>query len=105
MYPETVRGPSEPSAREVAHDYRTQRGGAEHVVLALAKGFPDAPIYNDWRLYVRQDPQLMRPAEVDILLGDPAKAEEVLGWKREIDFPGLVGFMVAHDIKATDPNH
>jgi GDPmannose 4,6-dehydratase len=59
---------------------------------------------SDWQPYVRQDPQFMRPAEVDILLGDPAKAEEVLGWRREVDFPGLVRLMVAHDIKATDPN-
>ncbi|WP_185995187.1 GDP-mannose 4,6-dehydratase [Nocardioides campestrisoli] len=53
----------------------------------------------DWRPYVRQDPQFMRPAEVDILLGDPSKAERVLGWKREVDFRGLVSRMVAHDIQ------
>jgi len=52
----------------------------------------------DWRPYVRQDERFMRPAEVDILLGDPRKAERVLGWRREVDFPGLVRLMVAHDI-------
>ena len=41
----------------------------------------------------------MRPAEVDILLGDPSKAERVLGWRREVDFPGLVRRMVQHDIR------
>jgi GDPmannose 4,6-dehydratase len=40
----------------------------------------------------------MRPAEVDILLGDPTKAETVLGWTRKVDFPGLVKLMVAHDL-------
>jgi GDPmannose 4,6-dehydratase len=40
----------------------------------------------------------MRPAEVDILLGNPAKAEKVLGWKRKVDFKGLVKLMVQHDI-------
>jgi GDPmannose 4,6-dehydratase len=40
----------------------------------------------------------MRPAEVDILLGDPSKAENELGWRREVDFPGLVRLMVAHDL-------
>jgi GDPmannose 4,6-dehydratase len=53
----------------------------------------------DWRQFVRTDPQFMRPAEVDILLGDPSKAERVLGWKREVDFPALVKRMVAHDLK------
>jgi GDPmannose 4,6-dehydratase len=41
----------------------------------------------------------MRPAEVDILLGDPSKAERVLGWKREVDFRGLVRLMVENDIR------
>ena len=41
----------------------------------------------------------MRPAEVDILLGDPSKAEKVLGWKREVDFTGLVKMMVQHDLE------
>jgi len=54
---------------------------------------------SDWRPYVRQDHQFFRPAEVDILLGDPSKAERVLGWHREVDFPGLVRLMVQHDIK------
>lgn len=53
----------------------------------------------DWKPYVRQDPQFRRPAEVDILLGDPSKAERVLGWERTVDFPGLVSLMVQHDIQ------
>lgn len=52
----------------------------------------------DWKPYVKQDPRYMRPAEVDILLGDPSKAEKVLGWTREVDFPGLVARMVEHDL-------
>ncbi len=47
---------------------------------------------------MRQNPAFMRPAEVDILLGNPAKAETVLGWKREVDFPGLVKLMVENDL-------
>jgi GDPmannose 4,6-dehydratase len=58
---------------------------------------------DDWRPYVRQDPALLRPAEVDILLGNPAKAERVLGWHREVDFRGLVKRMVAHDIEQHRP--
>jgi GDPmannose 4,6-dehydratase len=40
----------------------------------------------------------MRPAEVDLLLGDPSRAEKELGWKRKVDFPGLVKLMVKHDL-------
>lgn len=53
---------------------------------------------DDWKPYVKQNPAFMRPAEVDLLLGDPSKAERVLGWKRKVDFPGLVKLMVQHDL-------
>jgi len=55
---------------------------------------------DDWRPYVRQDAAFMRPAEVDILLGNPAKAEEQLGWVREVSFEKLVELMVRHDLDA-----
>lgn len=45
------------------------------------------------------NPDFFRPAEVDLLLGDPSKAENELGWKRAVDFPGLVKLMVEHDLK------
>ena len=41
-----------------------------------------------------------RPAEVDLLLGDPTKAEAQLGWKREVNFEGLVEMIVAADYDA-----
>jgi GDPmannose 4,6-dehydratase len=47
---------------------------------------------------VKINPDFFRPAEVDILLGDPTKAEKVLGWKRQVDFPGLVKLMVEYDL-------
>jgi GDPmannose 4,6-dehydratase len=47
---------------------------------------------------LRINPEFFRPAEVDILLGDPSKAEQVLGWKRQVDFPGLVKLMVDYDL-------
>jgi GDPmannose 4,6-dehydratase len=58
----------------------------------------------DWKPYVKQNPAFMRPAEVDILLGNPEKAENVLGWKRKVDFPGLVKLMVQNDIKIQTRN-
>lgn len=48
---------------------------------------------------VKINPDFFRPAEVDILLGDPGKAESDLGWKRKVDFPGLVKLMVQHDLQ------
>lgn len=48
---------------------------------------------------IKINPEFYRPAEVDILLGNPAKAERKLGWKRSVDFPGLVKLMVSHDLE------
>ena len=53
---------------------------------------------DDWRNYVRQDPRFFRPAEVDLLIGDPTKAREKLGWVPEVDFPTLVSMMVQNDL-------
>jgi len=53
---------------------------------------------DDWRPYVRQDPKFFRPAEVDLLIGDPTKAREKLGWKPEVGFRDLVAMMVEHDV-------
>ena len=51
------------------------------------------------KIVTRVNPCFFRPAEVDILLGDPSKAEKVLGWTREIPFQELVFRMVDHDLK------
>jgi GDPmannose 4,6-dehydratase len=48
---------------------------------------------------IKINPEFYRPAEVDFLLGDPTKAETVLGWERKVDFPGLVKLMVEHDLQ------
>jgi GDPmannose 4,6-dehydratase len=47
---------------------------------------------------IKINPDFFRPAEVDILLGNPAKAEKKLGWKRAVDFPSLVKLMVKYDL-------
>ncbi|MBQ3764413.1 MAG: GDP-mannose 4,6-dehydratase, partial [Synergistaceae bacterium] len=51
------------------------------------------------RVVIEIDPMYFRPTEVDLLLGDPSKAERVLGWKRKIDFPELVKRMVKYDME------
>jgi GDPmannose 4,6-dehydratase len=52
----------------------------------------------DWRQYVKVDQQFYRPAEVDLLLADPAKAARKLGWKPEVGFEKLVTMMVDADL-------
>ena len=52
----------------------------------------------DWRDYVRQDERFFRPAEVDLLVANPARAEAELGWKPKVQFPELVRMMVEADI-------
>lgn len=55
----------------------------------------------DWKKYVGIDPVYYRPAEVDLLLGDPTKAKKVLGWEPKTTFQELIHMMVDHDLKET----
>jgi GDPmannose 4,6-dehydratase len=57
----------------------------------------------DWREFVRTDPAMLRPAEVDTLIGDASKAERVLGWKPRVSFPELVEMMVRADMTRLAP--
>ena len=59
----------------------------------------------DWREYVRQDPRFMRPAEVDLLISDPSKAREKLGWEPEVSFKQLIEMMVDADIALLQHQH
>jgi len=51
----------------------------------------------DWKKYVKVDPRFLRPAEVDLLVGDSSKARKELGWKPKVDFEQLVKIMVEYD--------
>jgi GDPmannose 4,6-dehydratase len=53
----------------------------------------------DWRAHVRQDPAFLRPAEVDLLIGDASKARRVLQWAPAVDFNGLIAMMVDADME------
>lgn len=79
-------------------DYVLATGETHSIEEFLTLAFKEIGI-DDWKPYVKQNPAFMRPAEVDLLLGDPSKAEQKLGWKRKVDFPGLVKLMVEHDLK------
>jgi GDPmannose 4,6-dehydratase len=54
----------------------------------------------NWEGYVRQDPALFRPAEVDHLVGDASKARRALNWQPQVNLPGLVAMMVDADLAA-----
>jgi GDPmannose 4,6-dehydratase len=79
-------------------DYVLATGETHSIEEFLDLAFKEIGI-DDWKPYVKQNPAFMRPAEVDLLLGDPTKAETELGWKRKVDFPGLVKLMVKHDLE------
>ena len=53
----------------------------------------------DWKQYVRYDKRYERPAEVDLLIGNPAKAKKLLGWEPKVRFEELVRIMVAADLE------
>ena len=78
-------------------DYVIATGIAHSVRNFIEHAF--ARVGLDWKRYVVQDPQFIRPAEVDHLLGDCSKARRVLGWKPMVDFEKLVDMMVNADLK------
>ena len=78
-------------------DYVVATGETHQVREFLSMAFEIAGI-DDWQSLVRQDPKFLRPAEVDVLVGDPTKAHSKLGWEREVSFPELVEKMVAYDL-------
>lgn len=56
----------------------------------------------DWKKYVKIDERFVRPAEVDLLIGDPAKAKKKLGWEPKTSFKDLVNMMVDSDLKLVE---
>jgi len=96
-----------------ADDYVIATGETRSVREFVERAFACADIKIRWQgagegetgidetsgqIVVRVNPKFYRPAEVEILLGNPAKAERVLGWKREISFDEMVSRMVKNDI-------
>jgi GDPmannose 4,6-dehydratase len=77
-------------------DYVIATGESHSVQDLVEIAFGHAGL--DWEQYVREDPALLRPAEVDHLVGDPSKARQQFGWKPSVDFPGLVKMMVDADL-------
>jgi GDPmannose 4,6-dehydratase len=90
----SIREFCELSFKELAIEITWQGSGPEEVGVDAATG----------KTVIKINPDFFRPAEVDLLLGDPTKAETELGWERKVDFPGLVKLMVEHDLKIESAN-
>jgi GDPmannose 4,6-dehydratase len=82
--------------QDEADDFVIATGQSHSVQDLVEIAFGHAGL--DWQQYVRQDPDLMRPAEVDHLIGDATKARERFGWTPTVDFAGLVTMMVDEDL-------
>jgi GDPmannose 4,6-dehydratase len=78
-------------------DYVVATGETQSVQDLVAAAFGHAGL--DWREHVVLDERFVRPAEVDLLIGDPAKAREELGWSPEVGFGELVRMMVEADLE------
>lgn len=84
----SIREFCELAFKEIGVDLKWRGSGVDEKGVDVANG----------KVLVKINPDFFRPAEVDVLLGNPTKAEKELGWRRQIDFPGLVKLMVWHDL-------
>ncbi len=88
--------------QEEPEDYVIATGKTHSVERLLEVAFGHVGL--NWRDYTVQDPQFMRPAEVDLLVGDASKAKRKLGWQPEVSFEELIGMMVDSDLKKLRDN-
>jgi GDPmannose 4,6-dehydratase len=89
--------------QEKPDDYVLATGETHSIEEFLEVAFREVGIDN-WRPYVKQNPKFTRPSEVNILLGNPSKAENVLKWKRKVNFEDLVKIMVGNDLDIESKN-
>ncbi len=84
-------------------DYVVATGVSHSVRDLVETAFGHAGL--EWEKYVKMNPALIRPAEVDHLIGDPSKARRMLGWWPSMDFTGLVTMMVDADLERLQEAH
>jgi GDPmannose 4,6-dehydratase len=91
--------------QDAPDDYVIATGKTHSVERLLEVAFSTVDL--NWQDYAVQDPRFMRPAEVDLLVGDPSKAEQDLGWKPKVTFEELIQMMVESDLHRlkTDPDN
>ena len=86
--------------QETADDYVISTGISHSVRDLVKTAFSHVGL--DWQRYVNTDPKLLRPAEVEHLVGDSSKARKLLDWTPSLDFDGLVRMMVDADVKRVE---
>ena len=84
--------------RDIAEDYVIATGKAHSVRECCEVAFDEAGL-GDFEGYVTIDPAFVRPAEVDHLIGDPAKAKQDLGWAPRTSFEELIRLMTRADLE------
>ena len=84
--------------QDAAEDYVVATGETHTVREFCERAFAEVGL--DYREYVKIDERYLRPAEVDLLVGDAAKARRELGWQPTYTFAGLIAEMVASDLEA-----
>jgi GDPmannose 4,6-dehydratase len=89
-------------AQPVPDDYVVATGRT-HSVRDFCRIAFEAAGLGSFERYVRTDPRFVRPAEVDLLVGDASKAQRVLGWKPEVSFERLIEMMVRADLDRLAP--
>jgi GDPmannose 4,6-dehydratase len=86
--------------QDTPDDYVIATGETHTVQRLLEVAFDAAGL--DWKKYVFQDPAFMRPAEVDLLIGDASKARAKLGWKPRTSFEDMIRIMVESDLELAE---
>jgi GDPmannose 4,6-dehydratase len=95
--PEYVEGMWRILQQDSPHDFVLATGETHSVREFVEAAFEHVDL--DWTKYVKHDPRYERPAEVDLLVGDAAKARKVLGWEPKVRFHDLVRIMVDADLQ------
>ena len=85
--------------QQIPDDYVIATGETHSVEEFVDLAFNIAGIPDGRERFVKIDKEFQRPAEVDLLVGDPTKARQELGWVPKVGFQELVRLMVEHDLK------
>jgi GDPmannose 4,6-dehydratase len=95
--PEYVEGVWRILQHDEGDDFVLATGESHTVREFVEAAFAHASL--DWKQFIKHDPRYERPAEVDLLLGDPSKAKKILGWEPKVRFHQLVRIMVDADME------
>jgi GDPmannose 4,6-dehydratase len=94
--PEYVEGMWRMMQADNPDDYVLATNETHTVKEFVEKAFAHVDL--DWKEYVRHDKRYERPAEVDLLIGNPAKAKKIIGWEAKVRFDELIQIMVDADL-------